>query len=66
MNLKEYLDKNGMKQQHFASLVDCSRVYISYICTGFKKPGKHLAKRIELLTNGEVTEFPETKKEDIW
>ncbi len=54
MELREYLFKNRISVVEFSRILECDRSYISQIVNG-KRPGKNLAKLIEMTTNGEVT-----------
>lgn len=57
MKLKLYLIANRITIIDFSNKIDCSRVYLTNVVNGKKKPGKRLAKDIEIATNGEVTVF---------
>lgn len=66
MDLREYLFRQRISVTDFAKLIGCSRAYISKIVNDQIRPGKRLAKDIELITNGEVTaeELLKGKKEN--
>ena len=55
MNLKAFLEKNGFKHRWFAERIPCSPGYFSRLTTGISNPSILMVKRIEQLTNGEVT-----------
>lgn len=54
MTLKEYLFLYRIKVSDFAEKINCNRSYFSRLINGKVKPGKRLAKDIEIATNGEV------------
>jgi transcriptional regulator with XRE-family HTH domain len=54
MELREYLFRKRMTLTSFCETINYDITYISKIMNGARKPGKHLAKMIELATNGEV------------
>jgi len=56
MKLKEYLKNNGIRPGWFASQIPCSVTYMSTISSGKAKPSLIFRRRIEALTNGQVTE----------
>lgn len=55
MNLRDFLYINKIKVMDFAKSVDISRQHLSEIINGKVKPGRRLAKDIEIVTNGCVT-----------
>ena len=55
MDLREYLFRKNLKVKAFADSIEHNRSYINAIVSGYKKPGKSLAKIIEFATQGEVT-----------
>lgn len=63
MNLKEYIEKYGIKQNHIAKEVGCSRVHLGEIISGRKKPSKILKKAIYHFTNHAVTDWSHCKSQ---
>lgn len=55
MDLRTYLFKYRIQQKQFAYLAKCQRQMIWAIVSKRAWPGKALAKRIELATDGKVT-----------
>lgn len=55
MTLREFLKDNRITVTDFAKKLGCSRSYLSRVIWGDIKPGKMLAKVIELETKGKVT-----------
>lgn len=55
MILKKYLKTIGMTQEAFAQKAGVTGTYIRYITAGARTPSRKLAKKMEALTNGEVT-----------
>lgn len=49
------LDMGDMTHEEFATLVPCARSYISNIINGSQKCGFRMARRIEDVTNGQVS-----------
>ena len=64
MNLREYLEKYGIKQTHIAQVTGYTRVHVNNIVFGKSNAGRKFKEIIKRMTNGEVTEFPVIKKED--
>jgi plasmid maintenance system antidote protein VapI len=64
MNLKEWLDENGIKRSAFAKLVDVGPPTISRIIGGDRVPSRELIIRIHDVTKGEVTwkDWPSQRK----
>lgn len=56
MTLKEYLFIKRMSVKDFSEYMGYSRTHISSIINGHLKPSKGLAKAIERVTEGQVTE----------
>lgn len=60
MKLTDYL-KSGSRQEskekrkQLADKVGVNVVYLSHLCSGFRKPSAHLANAIEEATGGQVT-----------
>jgi len=55
MILREYLKENRITVKDFAKKLNVSRQHLNRVVCGTYKPGKTLAKLIELETNGLVT-----------
>ncbi len=55
MNLRDFLHMERIRGVDFARLVNHQPEYICQIRNGKIKPGKKLAKLIELATDGKVT-----------
>lgn len=55
MDLREYLFKHRISVKDFAEKIEYARTHVSQIVHGKRKPGKRLAKAIEMATEGEVT-----------
>lgn len=55
MNLKTYLKDQNLTQKEFASIIDCTRAYISMLCRKKVSPSKYLAMEICRATGGQVT-----------
>lgn len=55
MNLKEYLFRKDISQVEFAEKLGVTRETVSRIVKQRNNPSPKLAKKIEELTNGEVT-----------
>jgi DNA-binding transcriptional regulator YdaS (Cro superfamily) len=54
MDLRTYLFFNRITQKKFSEQIGYQSAYIGLICQGRKKPGRKLAKLIELATEGQV------------
>ena len=54
MKLKEYLEKNKIKQKDFARMLGMAYTHIHYIVNEKRYPPIELAKRISDFTNNEV------------
>jgi len=65
MRLDVYVCLKKMTYEELAKKIGCSRNYLNSIATGQVVPGKHLAKAIELATEGEVTVAELLGKEKI-
>jgi transcriptional regulator with XRE-family HTH domain len=55
MPIKLYTLKNGLTLTAFAEMLGYSRDYISALANGNIKMGGPIAKKIEKVTNGEIT-----------
>ena len=55
MDLKEYLDSNGMKHKFFAEKLEISPQALSDIVTKKRAPRQKTAQKIVKLTKGKVT-----------
>lgn len=55
MDLREYLFYKRISVAEFSRIIDYSRIHISEIVLGRRKPSPRLAKIISKATNGEVT-----------
>jgi transcriptional regulator with XRE-family HTH domain len=53
MKLKTFLQNKS--RQEFADKVGTTRNYINLLCTGHRRPGPELARRIVMATEGMVT-----------
>ena len=56
MNIKEYLFRNDITASDLARKIGVTPAYFLLIKNGKLKPGRYLAKAIELATSGQVTE----------
>ncbi len=66
MNLKQYLDDEGLMIKGLAKKLIIAPSYLSSIIHGKKKPSLRLAMQIEQKTNGKVTaqEIMDAKLQD--
>lgn len=55
MKIKDYLYFNRIYASEFAKMVEITPTYMRHICNRKIIPSKKIAKRIELLTGGEVS-----------
>lgn len=55
MILKQYLDVNGIKYQHFADKIKVNKMTLNYILKRERELRLSVAMRIVQATNGEVT-----------
>jgi len=55
MKLKEYLKMKGLTEYDFADILGITQPHVNYIVNGKKNASAGLAKRIEDVTNGQVT-----------
>jgi transcriptional regulator with XRE-family HTH domain len=55
MDLRTYLFQKRISVTEFSQTLGCSRIHLSEILNGRRKPSLLLAKSIERFTNGEVT-----------
>lgn len=55
MFIRKWRKKSKTTQEQLAELVGSSKSYVSQIESGIRRPSPELAKRIEAVTNGEVT-----------
>jgi len=55
MKLSKYLSDNSIEQQDFAKLIRVTGATVSRYVTGQRRPRRAVAKRIERVTDGEVT-----------
>ena len=64
MKLKDYLNKNGLKQQFFANLIGIKPPTLSCYIHGHLYPRESVLKLIEIHTKGAVTkaDFPPIEK----
>jgi transcriptional regulator with XRE-family HTH domain len=67
MDLKEWLFFERRTVTEFAEMLDYSRTHLSGIVNGKNTPSRKLIKRIERVTNGQVTrdDYKKYKKEPI-
>lgn len=56
MELRKYLFDKKITTTEFANRLGISRVHMSGIVNGKRRPGKTLIDQIKLMTNGKVTE----------
>jgi len=61
MELREYLFRNNMPVSHFARELGVNPTYLRMINRKALIPGHNLAKRIEILTGGQVS-YDEMRK----
>lgn len=54
MDLRTYLFNRRISVTEFSKTLGCSRIHLSEIINGRRKPSLMLAKSIEMATNGEV------------
>ncbi len=54
VDLREYLFREEMSIAEFSTIVDCNPAYIGLIKRKVRKPGRKLARHIELATKGAV------------
>lgn len=55
MKLAEYLHEHGIKRTDFAKEIGVSQSYVTQLCQGIIWPGRGIAERIVIATNGAVT-----------
>lgn len=55
MDLREYLFRHRTSIAEFGRLIDYSRIHLSKVVNGERKPSEKLARAIEKATNSEVT-----------
>lgn len=60
MTINEYIDRKRNRGEYvnystLAALIPCAPQYISMIANGKRQPGYAMARRIEQVTNGEVS-----------
>jgi|GEM_PF-549851 len=55
MKLKEYLKMKCLTEYDFADILGITQPHVSYIVNGKKNPSAGLAKKIEDVTNSQVT-----------
>lgn len=55
MKLKEYLKMKCLTEYDFADILGITQPHVNYIVNGKKNASAGLAKRIEDVTNGQVT-----------
>jgi transcriptional regulator with XRE-family HTH domain len=55
--LKKWLDSNGISQKEFAGMIGVAPSTVYRVITGKTRPKLDIAKKIETLTNGEVTRW---------
>lgn len=63
MDLKSYLEKQGISPPKFAKKVELSRSYIHRLITEKRIPTKYTKKRIEIASDGEIgmDDWPDKK-----
>ena len=57
MELRDYLHEKKIRMEDFASMCDVGRIYMHYIKSGLRRPGAKLVRKIELVTDGNVTRY---------
>ena len=55
MRLLDYLKAKKLNKLKFSKILQISPIHMSNICNGKRNPSSKLMKRIEELTNGQVT-----------
>jgi transcriptional regulator with XRE-family HTH domain len=55
--LKKWLDNNGISQKEFADMIGVAPSTVYRVITGKTRPKLDIAKKIETLTNGEVSRW---------
>jgi transcriptional regulator with XRE-family HTH domain len=55
--LKKWLDKKGISQKEFAEMIGVAPSTVYRVITGRTRPKLDVAKRIEILTDGEVSRW---------
>lgn len=55
MKLQDYLKKNKINQRAFAKLVGVTQPHIQGIAKNTRNPSIYLAKKIEMITKGQVS-----------
>jgi DNA-binding transcriptional regulator YdaS (Cro superfamily) len=63
MKLTDYLKLNPRKA--LAEAIGVNVVYLSHLCSGYRKPSALLANKIEEATGGQVTR-QELRPDDYW
>ncbi len=56
-SLRDYLHNNHMSVSDFASLCGYGRSHVQDVKGGIQRPGARLVRKIEEVTNGEVTRY---------
>jgi transcriptional regulator with XRE-family HTH domain len=55
MRLRDWMNRNGMKQDQFARETGIGQSTLSQFCTGARRPSLKMMGRIAAATRGEVT-----------
>jgi|HubBroStandDraft_2_1064218.scaffolds.fasta_scaffold85283_2 plasmid maintenance system antidote protein VapI len=55
MNIREYLDENGISVTDFADILEYSRTHVNLVIMGHSKPGIKMIKKIINITGGKVS-----------
>ncbi len=55
MDLRTYLFQKRISVTAFSKTIGCSRIHLSEVINGRRKPSLMLAKAIEMATNGNVS-----------
>lgn len=54
MNVREFLNEEGIPLKQLAEEIGCSIVHLNCIARGTRKPGLQLAERLEARTGGKI------------
>lgn len=64
MNIQQYRESKDMSRQELAEVIGCTAEYVRLVEKGERRPSVDMAKKIESLTDGEVTRAK--VRPDIW
>ena len=54
IQLRQWQEDNSVNNFELADMLGCSQSYISHIYAGRRRPSPEIAKKIEIVTNGQV------------